>query len=135
MCGGNYRRLRMYISIIFIPQTGTKHIYCSGLHKPSITASLFGVTHHPHYLTPRGSPALYSWLPAISTRADDALVVSYHITWPVYNIITITVAHSTTLHLAYGDPHGIQVQYVALRKQQKRPGSRFFKEIGRNVVN
>ena len=27
-----------------------------------------------------------------------------------------------------------QVQYVALRKQQKRPGSRFFKEIGRNEM-
>ena len=27
-----------------------------------------------------------------------------------------------------------QVQYVALRKQQKRPGSRFFKEIGRNEI-
>ena len=24
----------------------------------------------------------------------------------------------------------IQVQYVALRKQQKRPGSRFFNELG-----
>ena len=43
-------------------------------------------------------------------------------------------AHMFCIPLKDIQPHKIQVQYVALRKQPKRPGSRFFKELGINEM-
>ena len=50
----------------------------------------------------------------------DAALVRMHV------YILDRMAQST------GPTHNKQVQYVALKKQQKKPGSRFFNELGLN---
>ena len=84
MCGGNDRRHKIqYIVYLFIKPAPCSQTYNIPVYNNMVMASLLDVTlaHTIDYFM--WLYFLYSRLPAISTGADDPLVASYRITWPV----------------------------------------------------